>query len=743
MLSLMVSVASFAQQLTVQGVPRQMPKANPGIMLMDDVNCDVDFSRITRWIGEGTKQAAMVVKWNDDRAEGLYVWGYKWTDDADGTGEAMLRNIAAGDPNFYVLIYGNTQYGAAIGGIGYDVDGDGFALVKNGETIQPDDNGLFTTSSYDFDDYSAADNDDLWFSGWYNGYLSYWVSDGSGMPFTYSNVGATGRVLTDQCVDGWCAVRDMSNMNMGEMTGELYYLPEIVEETTGVDYTKGTFIVNEDWYGHQNSTVNFLTDDGEWYYRVVQTENPGVELGCTAQYGTIYGDRFYIMSKQEKDPGASVTGGRITVCDAKTMKVIRQIQTISTDESGRSNADGRGFLGVDEHKGYVGTSNGIYILDLDALEITGSVTDTGNGAESGYASLYSGQIGNMVRVNDRVFAVHQLNGLLVINPETDELEQTIAAPDGWGFGSVVLSKDGNLWLSLANRSGTGAADTRIVKLDPVTLEQTIIECPDGIYGPANSWYAWTPDCFCASTQTNTLYWNGGNSSWFSGYTIYKYDIDNNEFSIYLDFTDDPDGWLIYGCSFRIDPVTDDAYVSLYKAFGDPTYTFRCYDSQGELLGDYPMIQNYWFPSLPVFPDNETPVVTGLSDIYIDGDDVVTVSLRDKVSDADNMAAAIVNSVESVSDETVLKAVMQDGDLVITPLGNGNAVITVKTNSNGKIVYTDVNVSVSNTTGISEIETGGATEVERFTLDGKRIDAPQRGINIVRMSDGTVRKVMVK
>ena len=35
------------------------------------------------------------------------------------------------------------------------------------------------------------------------------------------------------------------------------------------------------------------------------------------------------------------------------------------------------------------------------------------------------------------------------------------------------------------------------------------------------------------------------------------------------------------------------------------------------------------------------------------------------------------------------------------------------------------------------------EVARFTLDGKRISAPQKGINIVRMSDGTTRKVVVK
>lgn len=35
------------------------------------------------------------------------------------------------------------------------------------------------------------------------------------------------------------------------------------------------------------------------------------------------------------------------------------------------------------------------------------------------------------------------------------------------------------------------------------------------------------------------------------------------------------------------------------------------------------------------------------------------------------------------------------------------------------------------------------EVARFSADGKRISAPQKGLNIIRMSDGTVRKVIVK
>ena len=510
----------------------------------------------------------------------------------------------------------------------------------------------------------------------------------------------------------------------------------VYEEGASVDYTQGVFFVNEDWYGHQNSTVNFLTNDGEWIYRVVQKENPGVELGCTNQYGAIYGDRFYLIAKQAKDPGASITGGRLTVCDAKTMKVLKQFANISVDGNGNSNADGRGFLGVDEHKGYVGTSNGIYVLDLDALELRGVVTGSENN------QLYDGEVGNMVRVGDRVFAVHRDKGLLVIDPATDQVEQVIEGIDGWGFGSVVLSKDGNLWLSLASTSGSGAADTRIMKVSPYTLQTEVIDLPEGIYGPANSWYAWTPDCFCASQQQNVLYWNGGNSSWFSGYTVYKYDIDKNEFSTYIDYTGDPDGWQIYGCSFRVSPEGDEAYVSLFKGFGDPTYVVRKYDADGCQLAEYPMIQNYWFPSLPVFPDNAEPVVTNPDAVNMTLDAPVKVSLENIATDADNMDAAIVKTVKSVSDESVLKAEILNGDLVVTPLSEGNATVTLGINSNGKLAEASVDIIVTVGTGI-EMAGEDMQPKLHYSVDGKRVDALQRGLHVIRMQNGHTRKIVVR
>ena len=479
------------------------------------------------------------------------------------------------------------------------------------------------------------------------------------------------------------------------------------EETTPLaDYTQGVFVVNEDWIGHQNSTVNFLKDDGEWIYRVVQQENPGVEVGCTSEFGTIYGNRFYVISKQDQDPGAGIAGGRVTVCSAADMKLLKQIRILSTDPEATSGADGRGFVGVDEHKGYVGSSDGIFVLNLDDFTITGKVTGSGNGADNDYDAFYGGQIGTMVRVNEYVYAVHQDKGLLVIDPATDKVVEVIEAPDGNGFGSVVLSKDGNLWLSLT-------ADRSIMKLDPATHETTVIALPDGINGPANSWYAWTPDGFCASTQSNVLYWNGGDSSWTSGYRVFKFDIDNGTFTKIVDLQADGENWQIYGCSMRVDPESDDLYTSLFHSWGDKTYILRQYDADGNKIEDHSMIANYWFPAMPVFPDVAEPVIADF-EATIGMSEPTTLNLDEIVSDDDNVPASIVKTVKSVDNgaNSEISAEVVNGKLLITPVKASayeTCKILLQANSNGKLCEKYINVTFDPNTGILD------TQVARKSL----------------------------
>lgn len=406
------------------------------------------------------------------------------------------------------------------------------------------------------------------------------------------------------------------------------------------DYTKGVFILNEDWYGHQNSTLNYLTPEGEWRYRVFQKENPGHELGCTSQYGVIYEGKLYIVSKQERDPGAKITGSRFAVCDARTMKVEKEFQFIAsktvTGKQGQDSlvsiADGRSYLPVDKHKGYIGTSNGIWLYDTDKQTIGSQIKGTGNPNDEGYGQLYYAQIGTMVRAGDYVFAIHQQNGLLVIDAKTDQLVKTIAAPiekDAAtqkdvqrGFGSIVKSKDGNLWISMAtNTSGNGGALSYMLKFNPSSLKADTIQIPlaRGIGVIPNSWYAWTADGFCASAQQNKIYWNGQDEkgSWFTGYKIFCYDIDKKEFSLVYDVTAMPGDWRLYGTGFRIHPVTDELYCFLYHTFQDPTHQLVRISPDGTLLQEYPMITNYWFPALPIFPQSaDDPVDTATDEVKV-------------------------------------------------------------------------------------------------------------------------------
>lgn len=502
-----------------------------------------------------------------------------------------------------------------------------------------------------------------------------------------------------------------------------------------VDYMKGTFIVNEDWFGHQNSTVNFLSDDGKWTLRAFQKENPGHELGCTSQFGTIYGDKFYIVSKQEKDPGATVTGSRLAVIDAKTMKVLKEFTKIG-------DTDGRSFLGVDEHTGYIGTSNGIFLYDIDKMEIGDRIP----GTENTSGSLYNAQIGTMIRVGDRVFAVHQKDGLLVIDAKTHTLETTILKPEeheGHGLGSIVLSKDGTIWASpTVELTGTGASLPLIWKVDPTTLtvQQVDIPTASGIEEIPNSWYAWTADGFCASTKENKIYWKGqGTGSWFTGYKIFCYDIDKNEFYKVFDFGKVEGDWRLYGTGFRIDPVSDDMYCFWYHEFLNPEHELAVVatDGRGEkngtIKGRYPYdITNYWFPALPVFPDNEAPVIQGGApkEVVLNAEQTqASIPLEEVVKDADNMTAAItLTTTMSEAHQKLITVAVQNCHLVIQPVEASVTTATeipvhLKFNSNGKTVETDLTVKLEEGTGAPFVISESEVAVEK----GKTVTLTVKGM----------------
>ena len=713
---LLLGLNAVAQQTTirVQGAPRKVSNTVAArIEKAADATSStaIDFDKIQRWTGSGDCRAALAIKWADGQNDGkTLVWGYRWNSSEQKTGEDLIRAVAKADPAFYMMADPKNAYGFTIGGLGYDADADRLVSVTTMEAELYPRNGLVSIAPAEFETSAATDwgDGDSWNCGWYSGFWSYYTADSADDALQMAATGAAGRSLTDGCVDAYVFGYFDAEHEANTYDGNLDYLPATA------DYTTGAFTVNEDWFGHRNSTTNYLADDGQFVY------NNTADLGCTACFGAAWGNRYYIISKQAKDAGAENEGGRITICDANTMHTIKQIRDID-------GKDGRSFCGVDEHKAYVSTTGGIYTLDLDNMEV-GSAVKNADGED---ASL--GQCGNMIRLGDYVYAVEYGKSLHVIDPSTDRIVATIG---GASCYSITLAKDGSLWVSTAE--GIARVNTATQALEKVAL-------PQGISIPANSAWAWTADGLCSSLKHNVIYWTAA-SGW-STTSVFSYDIDNDEFAKVIDLTGDKDNWVMYTTSnLRVAPASDELYVSLFKSWGETDYAVRRYAADGTLLAQHDLEEkNYWFPGMFVFPDAEDPTVAAIDDIAVEAGKTASVDLSGVADDADNFQAAITKSVESVADESVATATVKDGKLVVEGVKNGSTAVTLKFCSNGITATANVNVSVSTATGINAAENAATDlrEVARFTADGRRIQKPQQGVNIVKFSDGTTRKVVVE
>lgn len=156
------------------------------------------FADITYWVGTGSNQAAFAVQWGSNQT---LVWGFRWDGTAKGSDMAMA--ICAADPRLFGLGGGGT-----LGGLGYDKDNDGVYGITKGTTTYNQDNivngwisGTYSNPGYD--GWTSIDSEDVWASGWNNGYWSYWVRASDSANWGYSGLGFSSRTLTNGCWDGW------------------------------------------------------------------------------------------------------------------------------------------------------------------------------------------------------------------------------------------------------------------------------------------------------------------------------------------------------------------------------------------------------------------------------------------------------------------------------------------------------------------------------------------------------------
>lgn len=138
-------------------------------MLIGSSASAFDFNDIQFWVGSGSKQAALVINWNDGQSPESLAWGFKW--DGTATGADMLAALDAADSR--LIVDGSVGlYGLFVDGMSYDL---GAGSTHNQTT--PED----------------------WSQSW-----AYWTDDSATSPiWESSSEGASTRLLADNSWDGW------------------------------------------------------------------------------------------------------------------------------------------------------------------------------------------------------------------------------------------------------------------------------------------------------------------------------------------------------------------------------------------------------------------------------------------------------------------------------------------------------------------------------------------------------------
>lgn len=370
----------------------------------------------------------------------------------------------------------------------------------------------------------------------------------------------------------------------------------------------GFYIVNEDWYGHDEGTVNFIDQSYHPFYRVYRENNPGKKFGVTTQSATTYGDYYYFISKQQN---------RLVVTD-KNLKEVLTLEDI--------NGDGRAFVGATKSKGYISTSKGITVFDIDNLKVDKTLTGINT------------QVGNMAVINNKLYAVGSNNTLYIIDINTDNILKQYTDK----YSQLTIDGKGIVWV------GNG---DQLVKINPFNNDE-MTNIPINGTSIEGQWGAWNPGSLTASTDGKYVYWNANGGAWNGGNTIAQFDVDNNTLNpnFYKLGQDENVMLEFYGAGMRIDPHTNNLVLTVKrKGWGsNGSYNWvQIIGKNGGLLKNIKLSGGtdestsynpdggyFWFPAQPLFEDNNAPQITA-NQFIVKTNTENRIALKDFVIDQDS------------------------------------------------------------------------------------------------------------
>lgn len=470
--------------------------------------------------------------------------------------------------------------------------------------------------------------------------------------------------------------------------------------TQPTEFSKGIIMLNEDWFGHASSSMNFIANDGEIYYNVYKEANPARCLGNSSQFGQVFGDRIFVMSKQSYS-GEERSGGRFIAMDANTLEFKGELASLP-------GGDGRTVCAVSAHKGYIGTSSGLYTIDLDTYTAGTEQLAPAN------ANNRVQQTGEMLRYGKRLFVAQQNLGVVVVDIDTDEVE-VVDLPK---VATVFVTADGTLY------AATTDVNAEFVRIDPLTLETETIDV-EGSHAIGNPWSTWRKASIAADKEKNVVYFAG---SGFSVRTVWSYDFDKRELNdafFVLPGTDSGLAYnrILYGEGISVDPVTGSLIVvateSGFGTHSSNNWLYYVDPATGAVDKEVALEEYYWFPAMMIYPDYDSPEVSVPAiDMGMGGS--VSIDLAEATALRAGNRHLVCYSAEVAEGVDVCEASIADGMLTVKALGTGDAKVALTAEYQGRAKTIEIPVTVSVLNGVEAVGEEAVSGRDVYTLTGVKV-----------------------
>ena len=182
-----------------------------------------------------------------------------------------------------------------------------------------------------------------------------------------------------------------------------------------IQETQGYFVINEGNFGAGNSSVSYLDWESQTMYNDYFYNKNGNLLGDVFQSMQRINDKYYLVINNSQ---------KIVITDTAFVQ--------QGEISGLTSP--RYICQVDDQRAYVTDlfSNQIAIVDLTSDAVTGSID-------------LAGWTEEIKIINNKIWVANYTNStLVVINPESDQIENTIQL--SIGVSDFVVANDGSVWV---------------------------------------------------------------------------------------------------------------------------------------------------------------------------------------------------------------------------------------------------------------------------------------------------------